>query len=46
MDLEDPVTPWEIRGSLFVIADISENVRAIRRLLEEDENGEAEEDDA
>jgi hypothetical protein len=30
----DPVTPAEIRGSLFVIGDIADHLKAIRDLLE------------
>ncbi len=41
----ESVTPAEIRGIFFVIADIGKNVSLIRMLLEEDD-GEAPEDDA
>jgi hypothetical protein len=41
----DAVTPEEIRRIFFAILDLSENVKEIRKLLEEDD-GEAQEDDA
>jgi hypothetical protein len=41
----DAVTPEEVRGIFFVIADINDNLVAIRELLEGDD-GEAQEDDA
>jgi hypothetical protein len=41
----DPITPAEVRGIFFVIGDIAEHLKAIRRLLEDDD-GEAQEDDA
>src|SRR5881275_1847598 len=36
----------ELTATLFAINDIREEVRGIRRLLEEDDDGEAPEDDA
>jgi hypothetical protein len=36
----------ELTATLFAIADIREDVRKIRRVVEEDEGGKAEEDDA
>jgi hypothetical protein len=41
----DPLPPAEVRGIFFVIGDIAEHLKAIRRLLEDDD-GEAQEDDA
>jgi hypothetical protein len=41
---DDPVTPAEIRGSLFVIGDIADHLHAIRELLE-GADGEDHEDD-
>jgi hypothetical protein len=40
------VTRDELVGIFFVVADISENVKRIVQLLEEDDDGEAEEDTA
>jgi hypothetical protein len=43
---QPPIEPNEIRGILFVIADIGEQVEAIRNILEEEIDGEDPEDDA
>jgi hypothetical protein len=40
----EPITPEEVRSTMFVILDINDHLRAIRRILEDDD-GEAEEDD-
>ncbi len=36
----------ELTATLFAINDLRDDVREIRRLLEEDDDGEAQEDDA
>jgi hypothetical protein len=36
----------ELTATLFAISDLRDDVREIRRLLEEDDDGEAQEDDA
>jgi hypothetical protein len=43
---QPPISVEEVRGTFFVIGDIAEHVREIRRLLEEEDDGEAPEDDA
>jgi hypothetical protein len=43
---EDLISRDELTATLFAINDIREEVRRIRRLLEEEGDGEAPEDDA
>ena len=45
MEPQPPITPEEIRGTMFAIADIGEHVATIRYLLEDDD-GEETEDNA
>jgi hypothetical protein len=42
----DLVSRDELTATLFAIQDIREDVRGIRELLEDEEDGEAREDDA
>jgi hypothetical protein len=43
---DELISRGELTATLFAINDIREEVRGIRRLLEEDGDGEAPEDDA
>jgi hypothetical protein len=43
---DELISRTELTAMLFSIADLRADVRAIRKLLEEDGDGEAEEDDS
>lgn len=42
---EDLISREELTATLFAIADIREDVRKIRRAVDEEDDGEAEEDE-
>jgi hypothetical protein len=46
MEQEPLIDREEVTATLFAIADINGNVREILKILQEDSNGEAPEDDA